>query len=79
MVLAADPAPVTQAVFVRPVGRAVLGHAFREPFGLAARLDEIQTLPRKTPVLGDDFVRLIRQQIGTWSAVAKKAKVEVIV
>jgi tripartite-type tricarboxylate transporter receptor subunit TctC len=44
-----------------------------------ARLDELQTLPRKTPVLGDDFVKLIRSQIETWTKVAKRAKVEVIV
>ena len=46
---------------------------------VAARLEEIQTLPRKSPVLGEDFSRLIRQQITTWSGVAKRAKVEVIV
>ena len=44
-----------------------------------ARLDELQTLPRKTPVLGDDFTKLIRSQIETWTKVARRAKVEVIV
>jgi hypothetical protein len=44
-----------------------------------SRLEDIQTLPRKSPVLGDDFVNLIRSQITSWSAVAKRAKVEVIV
>jgi hypothetical protein len=29
-------------------------------------------------VVGDEFVKLIRSQISTWTAVAKKAKVEVI-
>jgi hypothetical protein len=43
-----------------------------------ARLEEVQTLPRKTPVVGDDFVKLIQSQITSWSAVAKRAKVEVI-
>lgn len=66
------PAPVAQRI------GALIPELLAKP-DVAARLDEIQTLPRKTPVLGDDFVRLIRQQIGTWSAVAKKAKVEVIV
>jgi tripartite-type tricarboxylate transporter receptor subunit TctC len=46
---------------------------------VAARLDELQTLPRKTPVLGDEFVKLIRAQVDTWTQVAKRAKVEVIV
>jgi tripartite-type tricarboxylate transporter receptor subunit TctC len=45
---------------------------------IAARLDELQTLPRKTPVLGNDFVQVINQQIETWRAVAKQANVEVI-
>jgi tripartite-type tricarboxylate transporter receptor subunit TctC len=43
-----------------------------------ARLEELQTLPRKTPVLGDDFVKLIRSQVDTWTQVARRAKVEVI-
>lgn len=43
-----------------------------------ARLEELQTLPPKTPLLGDDFVALIRSQIDTWTKVARRAKVEVI-
>jgi tripartite-type tricarboxylate transporter receptor subunit TctC len=42
------------------------------------RLEDVQTLPRKTPVVGDEFVKLIQSQITTWTAVAKRAKVEVI-
>jgi tripartite-type tricarboxylate transporter receptor subunit TctC len=45
---------------------------------VAARLDELQTLPRKTPVVGNDFVQLIGSQIDTWRAVARLANVEVI-
>ena len=45
---------------------------------LAFRLEELQTLPRKTLVLGDEFPKLIRAQIATWTQVAKRAKVEVI-
>ncbi|MES2911477.1 MAG: tripartite tricarboxylate transporter substrate binding protein [Pseudomonadota bacterium] len=45
---------------------------------IAARLEEIQTLPRKNAVLGNDFVKLINGQIETWRAVAKLANVEVI-
>lgn len=41
------------------------------------RLDELQTLPRKTPVLGDDFAKLMRSQIDTRTQVARRAKVEV--
>lgn len=44
----------------------------------AARLVELQTLPRRTPVTGNEFVQLINSQIDTWRAVAKLAKVEVI-
>jgi tripartite-type tricarboxylate transporter receptor subunit TctC len=43
-----------------------------------ARLEELQTLPRRTPLLGKDFVALINSQIETWRAVAKLANVEVI-
>lgn len=44
----------------------------------AARLDDLQTLPRKVPVVGGDFEKLIKSQIDTWRAVAKQANVEVI-
>jgi tripartite-type tricarboxylate transporter receptor subunit TctC len=44
----------------------------------AARLVELQTLPRRNPVTGNEFVQLINSQIDTWRAVAKLAKVEVI-
>jgi tripartite-type tricarboxylate transporter receptor subunit TctC len=66
------PAPIVQRI------TALIPELLTKP-DVAARLDDVQTLARKTPVLGDEFVKLIRQQIGTWSAVAKKAKVEVIV
>jgi tripartite-type tricarboxylate transporter receptor subunit TctC len=66
------PAPIAQRL------GALIPELLAKP-DVAARLEDIQTLPRKTPVLGEDFVKLIRQQISTWSAVAKKAKVEVIV
>jgi tripartite-type tricarboxylate transporter receptor subunit TctC len=42
------------------------------------RLEDLQTLPRKTPVVGEDFVKLIQSQISNWTAVAKRANVEVI-
>ena len=32
---------------------------------IASRLEDIQTLARKTPVVGDDFVKLIQSQITT--------------
>jgi tripartite-type tricarboxylate transporter receptor subunit TctC len=46
---------------------------------IASRLNDLQTLPRKDPVTGDEFVKLIKSQITNWTAVAKRAKVEVIV
>lgn len=45
---------------------------------IAARLEEIQTLPRKNAVVGTEFVQLINTQIDTWRGVAKLANVEVI-
>ena len=42
------------------------------------RLDDLQTLPRKAPVTGAEFNKLIESQINTWTAVARRAKVEVI-
>ena len=66
------PAPIAQRL------TALIPEILAKP-DMAARLDDIQTLPRKTPVLGDDFVKLIQSQINTWTAVAKRANVEVIV
>lgn len=65
------PAAITQRL------TALVPELLTKP-DVAARLEDIQTLPRKTPVLGDDFVKLIREQISTWTTVARKAKVEVI-
>lgn len=66
------PAPIAQRL------TALVPEILAKP-DIASRLDELQTLPRKTPVLGDEFVKLIRSQITTWTAVAKRAKVEVVV
>ena len=66
------PAPIVQRL------TALVPEILRKP-DVAARLEELQTLPRPTPVVGDEFVKVIRSQIDTWSAVAKKAKVEVVV
>ena len=65
------PAPIVQRL------TALIPEIMAKP-DMMARLEELQTLPRKTPVVGDEFVKLIRSQISTWTAVAKKAKVEVI-
>lgn len=65
------PAPIAQRL------TALIPEILAKP-DIASRLDELQTLPRKTPVVGNDFAQLIRSQIGTWTAVAKRAKVEVI-
>ncbi|MEN9420372.1 MAG: hypothetical protein RI988_3993 [Pseudomonadota bacterium] len=65
------PAPIAQRL------TALIPELLAKP-DVAARLEDVQTLPRKTPVLGEDFTRLIREQISTWTTVARKAKVEVI-
>lgn len=65
------PAPIAQRL------TALIPEILAKP-DIMARLEEIQTLPRKAPVLGDDFTKLIQSQITDWTAVAKRAKVEVI-
>lgn len=66
------PAPIEQRL------SALMPEVLAKP-DVMARLEELQTLPRKQPVLGPEFVKVIRSQIDTWTQVAKKAKVEVIV
>jgi tripartite-type tricarboxylate transporter receptor subunit TctC len=65
------PAPIVQRL------TALIPEILAKP-DFAARLEELQTLPRKGGVMGDEFVSLIRSQIDTWRAVAKIANVEVI-
>ena len=65
------PAPVVQRL------ATLIPEILSKP-DVASRLEELQTLPRKSPVLGDEFVQLIRTQIDTWRSVAKLANVEVI-
>jgi tripartite-type tricarboxylate transporter receptor subunit TctC len=65
------PAPIIQRL------TALIPEILAKP-DVMARLDELQTLPRKSPVMGNDFVQLISSQIDTWRAVAKTANVEVI-
>lgn len=66
------PAPIVQRL------TALVPEILAKP-DIMSRLDDLQTLPRKTPVVGEEFVNLIREQIGTWTRVAKRAKVEVVV
>ena len=66
------PAPIAQRL------ATLMPEILKKP-DVAARLEELQTLPRATPVLGDEFVKVIRSQIDTWSAVAKRANVQVVV
>jgi len=66
------PAPIAQKL------TALIPEILAKP-DIAGRLDELQTFPRKTPVVGEEFVGLIRSQIGSWTNVAKRAKVEVVV
>ena len=65
------PAPIVQRL------STLIPEIFSKP-DMMARLEELQTLPRKTPVLGNEFVQLINSQIETWRSVAKLANVEVI-
>jgi tripartite-type tricarboxylate transporter receptor subunit TctC len=65
------PAPIAQRL------TALIPEILSKP-DIASRLEDIQTLPRKTPVVGDEFVKIIQSQISSWTAVAKRAKVEVI-
>jgi tripartite-type tricarboxylate transporter receptor subunit TctC len=45
---------------------------------VAARLEELQTLPRNPSPMGDEFVALVRSQIDAWRTVARTSNVEVI-
>jgi tripartite-type tricarboxylate transporter receptor subunit TctC len=65
------PAPILQRL------TALIPEILAKP-DIVARLEEIQTLPRKNLVVGPEFVKLINTQIDTWRGVAKLANVEVI-
>lgn len=65
------PAPVAQRL------AALIPDVLTRP-DVAARLEELQTLPRSPNVVGDDFVQLVRSQIESWRAVARASNVEVI-
>lgn len=65
------PAPIVQRL------TTLIPEILAKP-DFAARLEDLQTLPRKVPVVGGDFEKLIKSQIDTWRAVAKQANVEVI-
>ncbi len=65
------PAPIAQRL------SALIPDVLARP-DVAARLEDLQTLPRTPNVMGDDFVQLVRSQIETWRAVARTSKVEVI-
>lgn len=65
------PAPVAQRLV------SLIPEILAKP-DIAARLEELQTLPRKSLVSGEEFVRLIRSQIDTWTRVARRANVQVV-
>jgi tripartite-type tricarboxylate transporter receptor subunit TctC len=65
------PAPIVRRL------SALIPELLAKP-DVLARLNELQTLPRSTPLLGGEFVNLINAQIDTWRAVARTANVEVI-
>jgi len=59
------PAPIAQRL------TALIPNMLVKP-DVVARLDELQTLPRKTPVMGDEFVKLIQSQTTAWCHRASK-------
>ena len=65
------PAPIAQKL------ASLIPEILAEP-DVAARLEELQTLPRQPQLIGDDFVKLVRTQIDDWRAVARASNVEVI-
>jgi tripartite-type tricarboxylate transporter receptor subunit TctC len=65
------PAPITQKL------TALIPELLTRP-DVAARCEELQTLPRNPTLLGDDFAALVRGQIDSWRAVARASNVEVI-
>jgi len=65
------PAPIVQRL------TALIPEILAKP-DIAARLEEMQTLPRRNVVVGTEFTQLINAQIDTWRSVAKLANVEVI-
>lgn len=65
------PAPIAQRL------AALIPEVLARP-DVAARLDELQTLPRTPTLLGDEFTQLVRSQIDAWRTVARSANVEVI-
>ena len=65
------PAPIAQRL------AALIPDVLARP-DVAARLEELQTLPRSPNPVGDDFVQLVRSQLDSWRAVARSSNVEVI-
>ena len=65
------PAPIAQKL------AGLIPEILAKP-DVAARLEELQTLPRQPQLIGDDFVQLVRSQIDGWRAVARASNVEVI-
>ncbi len=66
------PAPIAQRL------TALIPEILAKP-DVAARLEDLQTLPRQPQLIGDDFVKLVRSQIDDWRTVARASNVEVIV
>lgn len=65
------PAPIAQKL------TALIPELLTRP-DMVARFEELQTLPRNPPLLGEDFGKLIRSQIDSWKTVARNANIEVI-
>lgn len=64
------PAPIAERV------SGLIPQLLAQP-QLRARFEDLQTLPRDPPPLGDAFVRIMRQQIAEWTGVAKQFDISI--
>jgi tripartite-type tricarboxylate transporter receptor subunit TctC len=64
------PAPIAERL------TALIPPMLKRP-ELAARFTDLQTMPRETPPTGEAFVGLMREEIATWTAVARQFNIVV--
>jgi tripartite-type tricarboxylate transporter receptor subunit TctC len=64
------PAPIAERL------TAMIPPMLKRP-ELMARFTDLQTVPRETPPTGEAFVRLMREEIATWTAVARQFNIVV--
>ena len=64
------PAPIVERL------TSIVPEILKTPL-LAARFEDLQTMPRNPPPTGEAFVALIRQEIAEWTAVARQFNISV--